>query len=441
MTLHDITLHYISFRYTSLHYMTLHDITWHYMTLHDITWHYMTLHDITWHYMTLHDMTLHDITWHYVTLHDITWHYMTTLHYITWHYITWHYITLHYISFRYTSLHYITSHHITLGYKTLRTYKHTFKRNHQNLFKKPIKHVSWVTMNLRSWIGTHNWPQPVFHTSGNCFCFHGSHLGGEVDQSWGERNNILKSMGITSWGGWWGGCWWGWGCWKMMRMRLTTMIRKTIMMSTIRTWQRKMIRRIGRIRMRQKMKMIMTRMMMMMMLTMTIDDDECDHANDCDDDDDDDDDESGDDDDDDDDEGDDDDDDDCDDDDQSRTAFSDGVDNTGGNNVWCEWGFVSSYSMKNPKESGERWHSTKEANRPGQLANLSHWAHESSKINCIHPLSSSICAHLRTSSSIVWDFSKALGLCTHVSLWHRCFPLAFHQSPLLLQLCRLVLTF
>jgi hypothetical protein len=85
------------------HYITSHDITVHHMTLQYITWHYSTSHDIT-----VHHLTLHYITVHYGTSHDITLHH-STLQYITWHYITSQYITVHHMT-----LHYITWHHVTV---------------------------------------------------------------------------------------------------------------------------------------------------------------------------------------------------------------------------------------------------------------------------------------------------------------------------------------
>ena len=77
-----------------IHYITLHDMTLQYITLIKTLHCVITLHYITLHYITLHYITLHYITLHYTTLHYTTLHY-TTLHYTTLHYITLHYITLH----------------------------------------------------------------------------------------------------------------------------------------------------------------------------------------------------------------------------------------------------------------------------------------------------------------------------------------------------------
>ena len=85
LTLHELSLHHITTKYTHLT-----DLTWYHIRSHDITWLHIRSHDLT-----SDHMTSHQITWHHMTSHQITWHHMTshqiTRPHMTSHQITWHY--------------------------------------------------------------------------------------------------------------------------------------------------------------------------------------------------------------------------------------------------------------------------------------------------------------------------------------------------------------
>ena len=105
---------------TYTHYITLHDMTLHYITfynvlLHDFLLHYTRFYCIKLQYMSIYyEITLHCITcftWNCTALQNILLH-EQTLHYHFKFIAQLHYVTLHCITLSYIILHEITVHQI-----------------------------------------------------------------------------------------------------------------------------------------------------------------------------------------------------------------------------------------------------------------------------------------------------------------------------------------